>query len=61
LQRIKSLLTIYNLGDIVSHDVDSVIYLCLNMGGFGIRPSTSARSRGIGRRATARKVWVIRF
>lgn len=48
LQRIKSLLTFYNLGDIVSHDVDGVIYLCLNCSGFGI-PSTCTRSRGIGR------------
>ena len=61
LQRIKSLLTFYNLGDIVSHDADGVIYLCLNGSGFGIRPSASTRSRGIGRRATARKVGVIRF
>jgi len=48
LQRVKSLLTLYNLSDIVSHDVDGVVNLCLNSRGLGIRPSASAGSGGIG-------------
>jgi len=48
LQGVQSLLALYNLGDIVSHDVDGVINLCLNVSGLGVRPSASARSRGIG-------------
>jgi len=48
LKGIKSFLAFYNFGDIVSHDVDCVINLCLNGSGLGIRPSVSNGSRGIG-------------
>jgi hypothetical protein len=63
LKGIESFLAFYNFGDIVSHDVDCVINLCLNGSGLGIGilPRASTGSRGIGRRATAGKVWVIRF
>jgi hypothetical protein len=48
LKGIKSFLAFYNFGDIVSHDVDCVIDLCLNGSGLGIWPSISSGSRGIG-------------
>jgi len=48
LQRVQSLLTLYNFGDIVSHDVDGVVDLCLNGCCLGIRPRASSGSRGIG-------------
>jgi hypothetical protein len=51
LQRIKSFLTFYNFGNVVPHDVDSVIYLCLNVSSLGIRPRASTGStwsRGVG-------------
>jgi hypothetical protein len=48
LQGVKSLLAFYNLGDIVSHDVNSVVNLSLNGGGFWVRPSATARARRIG-------------
>jgi len=48
LQRVKSLLTLYNLGNVVSHDGDSVINLCLDGSSLGIWPRASAGSRGIG-------------
>ncbi len=49
LEGIKSLLTFYNPGDIISRDADCVINLCLNGSGLGIRPGVSTGSRGIGR------------
>jgi hypothetical protein len=61
LKGIKSFLAFYNFGNIVSHDVDCVIDLCLNGSSLGIRPSAFTGSRGIARRATAGKVRVIRF
>ena len=61
LKGIKSLLTFYNFGDIVSHDGDCVIDLCLNGSSLGIWPRASTGSRGIGWRATAGEVRIIRF
>jgi len=59
LQRVKSLMALNNLGDVVSHDVDGIIDLCLNGSSLGVLPP--AGISGIRGRATAGKVWVIRL
>jgi hypothetical protein len=48
LQRVKSLLALYDLCDIVSHNVNSVVDLSLNGSGLWVPSSASAWGRGIG-------------
>jgi hypothetical protein len=48
LQRVKSFLTLDNLGNIVPHDVDGVIDLRLNVSGLGVRTRASFGGRGVG-------------
>lgn len=48
LQRVKSFLTLDNLGNIVPHNVDGVIDLRLNVSGLGVRSRASFGSRGVG-------------
>lgn len=61
LQRVKSLLTLDNLGDIIPHDVDGVIDLGLNASGLGVPSRASVGSSGVGWWATTGKIRVIRF